>query len=244
MPIYSFRFDSMWRGLSAVIKDSAGSEVAGSPVTLDSSGAGDIELDEGVYRAYVTDGARPNARTSSVDLNYDVPETIEEVANQPGASETAYLIAAGVETPDTDSTEVDAEMAYVGGSTEVDWLVLEDGGFTLTEEAGGVFISLRVKGEADFTATDTPPDGESVNVYVTMSRNGSGSGTPSPSATADADGVEDVVVIPAGDAQGYFILGGSFTFVVACYADTVTDGTASVDTIVNITRVAPGPVFA
>lgn len=238
--VYNFSFASPAAGETVTVTDDSGTEYASEALgtTIGDDGAITLQvaLDEGEYTGTVSG----SFGTWFTRGELDVPTSI---TSQPGASETAYLIAPATAVPDTNATEVAGTLAFRDGTAEVSWLTLENGGFTLSEDAGGVFISLRVKGEADFSGTSTPPDGETVGMYCTMSRNGSSAGTPSPISEATADGVSDVITIPAGDAQGYFVLGGAFTIVVACYAATVTDGTATVDTIVNITRVAPAPVF-
>lgn len=82
---YDFAFGATCAGIAIEVTDTAGAEVSGSPVTLDSAGAGSLELDEGRYvgrtKTKTPDG-RLNLRVVGV-LN--VGASIESAALLPEA---------------------------------------------------------------------------------------------------------------------------------------------------------------
>lgn len=64
--VYDFSFAPEFGGLNAVVTDAAGSEVDGSPLTLNSSGDGSLELGEGTYTATVSNTALALGNAQSV----------------------------------------------------------------------------------------------------------------------------------------------------------------------------------
>ena len=71
--LYDFKFGPTCAGLSAVVTDSAGAGVTGSPATLDSDGSTQLPLSEGLYQAVV--GGATRHQTVMGVLN--VPASIE-----------------------------------------------------------------------------------------------------------------------------------------------------------------------
>lgn len=82
---YDFKLGSACAGLSATVTDAAGSAVAGSPVTLDSSGAAQLSLNEGIYQADAA-GPTPDGRRHLRCVG---------VLNVPASIEAAMLAPAG-----------------------------------------------------------------------------------------------------------------------------------------------------
>ena len=71
--LYDFKFGPTCAGLSSVVTDSAGSEVTGSPATLDSDGSAQLPLSEGLYQAVVGGSTRHQTVTGVLNI----PASIE-----------------------------------------------------------------------------------------------------------------------------------------------------------------------
>lgn len=157
--VYDFKFSPEYSGQSAVVRDGAGATVSGSPVALDSSGAASLSLDEGNYRATVSNAplGLNNAQTDGV-LN--LADSIEEGGGGVGASETAYFVATGpiYSTDGNGSAGAFNFEADDRHDALPSWASINgDGDITLTEDAGTVAYSFAGAFDYDFSEASAVP---------------------------------------------------------------------------------------
>lgn len=175
-----------------------------------------------------------------------------------GGEETAELVALDIET-DTDWDTIPVvQLVYKDEAAERDWLTLnEDGTITLGDDAGGVFVSIRLKGTIDFSGTTTPEDGDKIEIVASLHRDGQNVGGGNGVTTRQpltADGVIEIFEFTPSSPAGSTTLGGVLDVSVSAYQsredelnnqqNVITDGVATVDLAVNVTRLSPAPTFS
>lgn len=107
MAIYTFSFDPKYAGRAATVTAHDGSEVTGSPITLDANGDGSLSLPTGTYAARVDNtAARYGDGYSVVNGVFDVEDSIDAAGGGGGAilvgeSYTAYVNNGFTPTGDT-----------------------------------------------------------------------------------------------------------------------------------------------
>lgn len=168
--------------------------------------------------------------------------------------ETAYLVALGVAGL-TDENNVHASLVADDRYGDLpSWCALTDGNVNLGEDAGSVAVAALDVCSLDFSGTTVPDAPGCINARVTVKINTiqAGAGDPdlaqvtSQDTTAAADGQDIQTVRPmAIDQTG----GGTLWFFVSAkattmnpFTDPISDGVASHDLYVALTKEAPGPV--
>jgi len=241
MADYDFRLSPEYAGKSATVTDADGSEVAGSPITLDSEGAGSLDLstENAPYTASVAHaGSLPSA---SAEGTLDIPESLD----QPGASQTAYFIAthAGDTSDSLEQVTLEADPAH---GDLPSWVTIVDGAAVLGADAGGVIAAMEAQTDIDYTATSKPNDPGASVAHYNIEKNGSGFATGASLAngvTLTGTGAATVSLDPV-TPDGGLVFGGTITALAAASATDaasapITDGVATHHINVNITRVSP-----
>lgn len=235
--VYNFAFPPPAAGETVTVTDDSGTEVGsgdlGSTVGTDGAITLQVSLPEGGYIGTV-EGSFGTWTTRGL---LDVPDSIED---QPGASETAYLIATGTGVTDggyTTGLNFTADDRY-GELPE--WVTLVAGDPTLGSDAGGCVASARVLCDMDFSGT-TPPDAPAqIGCYFRIQRNASTIlTTPGTYIDGDGEDLQSVEEIPGG----VFVFGGTLTVDPSADATAVADGVAAFTVALNITRLAPAPTL-
>lgn len=189
-----------------------------------------VELDEGDYFMRAKDAPGESVFTANGTL-----DVVASIANTPGASETAYLVATGVVgATDQGSVHIPLELDDTHG-TAPDWLVINGSGdVELGLDAGGIFLTGYDIASIDFSGT-TPADGE-LGLGITAKVNGQQVTTGNAQATGDGQDVQELQAL-AVDQTGY----GTLAFYAEVSATDseaapITDGVVSHDVYVVLKK--------
>lgn len=234
MPSYSFSFDPAASGLPYVVTDRAGVEVDDG--TLDSSNdVVNLTLDL-PWGSYTARAAAPGATYVSTPAFF---AGAEQVHTQPGATETAYLIATGP-TDISDGSGAAGTLTWEADPAHGElptWASIdEDNNILLTEEAGGMAYSFAGVYDFDFSATTPQTNTGNLSVGFTLKIDGAQvfvDTTSTPGNGLDnqtTNAARQNGVLPAGS-------------VVLCeaspFADDVADAAVSPRVGLNLTRILP-----
>lgn len=245
MPLtYNFSFGSRYAGRDVHILDASQQEVSGSPFTLDANGDYSLATTEGRYTGRVSNPAVfAGDGYSVVDGELDVPASI---ANVPGASETAYFVGTLVGASDNQSTQV--ELTVKPGTDAKDWAPVVAGAVELDPAtAGDCRVNAVAQTNLDYSGTTAPAaPGDSAAYYSVL---GDGSSVVDLDAGTTVGDGSDEVSLPIARGPGASATGGTITFEAAALAhdenaDPITDGVATHQVAVNITRLAPAPALS
>lgn len=244
--VYNFAFPSPAAGETVTVTDDGGTEVGsgdlGSTVGTDGAITLQVSLPEGGYIGTV-EGSFGTWTTRGL---LDVPDSIED---QPGASETAYLIATGpVYTTDGNGTE--GNLNFEADTRQGDlpsWASITGGDIALSAEAGTCAFSIAAEFEFDFTAAsgvaDAPGQLGSGGIVVKVD------GTTIlnlPNDTIDGDG-QNVQTSPTqrggNTVVGALVTAQPFPLASDDAEVNIPDGAATPRVAFTITRLAPAPVL-
>ncbi len=248
--IYNATFPRRALGLDVVITDKAGATVTieEDPTLVLTAANGNTYIQVSLPEADAPySAACSSARLGAFSTDMTVA-LADSIADAPGASETAYLIATAV-AGDTGDGEVTIDLVADPAHGDLpSWVTVVAGDAVLGAEAGGCFASLIGKVDFDFTGTTAPDDpGYSRGVF-TIKQDGSQIDSEVVDQTGDGENAQTTeMVVPVGG----FVLGGTISATVNAVAFTTAgegdpvspDAATAITLAVNITRVAPAPTL-
>lgn len=243
MPTYRLTFPRDAAGLDVeVVEQRTGTVTAVETDAIDGP-AGDlvyrIELDEADYTGFAK--TTTGVRAFSTDVVLDIPASIAQGGGGVGAAETAYFVATGDVSADTAGADA-TRIVWVADDRHdalPTWASIDgDGQPQLSDEAGTCAYNLRARYNFDFS--DTTPqgsDGTLANIFDITVDGVSATGSNN---TVPGDGQDEQAA--ATDISMGLI---ATTIYVEGYptASDVTDGTATPQAALTITRIAQAAVL-
>lgn len=246
--VYDFSFANEFGGLDATVTDATGAEVDGSPLTLNSTGDGSLELDEGTYTATVSNTALALGNAKSVGV-LNVAASIAAGGGGVGASETAYFVATGpVYATDAAGTDTLNFVADDRHGELPDWVTLVSGDIVLSNDAGTTAFAVAAVCDMDFSEASAVADAPGIIANGVILAN--------LDATEVLNIFDDGIVGDGEDLQttdplrggGLLTTAGTLTVALQPVAKddtdtTIPDGVATPRVALTVTRIAQAAVI-